>query len=135
MLVSTKLIRSTGRGIYLILILNCLFLFLNSCEKDKPDSRDKYIGDYAVLQSVNCYGPCGNCSYQRDTVIRVGYGKTDTTLNVLGRDIYLEADGVCAGYHLSIKILDGYLSASFMNGGLGCGTYENYEGNKIIADP
>lgn len=105
-----------------------------SCDKDdtKPsDFRDKYIGMYQVKEEINCYGSCQSCSSQRDTVIKVNYGLTDSTLNVLGRDVYLNSTGSYHNYHYTLRFWNDSISSIFRNGGLGCGQYETHKGLKI----
>lgn len=113
-------------------------LIFNSCDKDdnkSNDFRDKYIGKYQVKENMNCYGACGSCSYQRDTVIGINYGLTDSTLNVLGRDVYLDSTGSYYSYHYGLRLWNDSISSTFMNGGLGCGRYETYKGFKISNKP
>lgn len=116
-----------------------LFLFLlSSCGKDgvKPgDFRNKYIGKYQTKETIFCYGPCASCSSQRDTVISVNYGLTDSTLNVLGRDVFLDSTGFYYAYHYGLHLRNDSLFSTYMNGGLGCGQYETYIGAKVSNKP
>jgi hypothetical protein len=109
-----------------------------SCDKDenKPiDFRDKYIGRYQVNEKIDCYGPCSTCSSQKDTVIIVNYGLTDSTLSVLGRDVWLDSTGRYYDYHYGLRLWNDSINSHFMNGGLGCGQHEIYEGYRISSKP
>ena len=116
-------------------------LFINSCHKEEEkiqvqnDFRDKYVGKYQVTESINCYGPCDTCSSQKDTVISVRYGLTDSTLSVLGRDVFLDANGNYYAYHYGLRLWNDSIYSNYMNGGLGCGQHEIYEGVRISATP
>jgi|ADurb_Cas_01_Slu_FD_contig_21_698790_length_560_multi_2_in_0_out_0_1 hypothetical protein len=131
------------RKILLALALGALGLLAISCHKDndidepeKPaDFRDIYIGKYQVKETINCYGPCGTCYSLRDTVISVNYGLTDSTLSVLGRDVYLDSNGFYSAYHYGLRFWDDSISSNFMNGGLGCGRYESYKGYRFSNVP
>lgn len=114
-------------------------LFL-SCDKDeiKPiDFRDKYIGIYQVQERIISYGDpqCGEYYYEKDTVISITYGDTDTTLKVLGRDVWLDSAGRYDDYHYGLRLWNDSISSHFMNGGLGCGQHEIYEGYRISSKP
>ncbi len=112
-----------------------------SCVKDDYnisehiDKRDGYIGKYQVKEKISCYGPCGSCFSMRDTIISVNYGKTDSTLNVLGRDVYLDSTGSYYAYHYGLRLWNDSIQSNFINGGLGCGRYEVYTGFKISDKP
>jgi len=88
-----------------------------------------------VKEKISCYGPCGSCFSMRDTIISVNYGKTDSTLNVLGRDVYLDSTGSYYAYHYGLRLWNDSIQSNFMNGGLGCGRYEVYTGFKISDKP
>ena len=66
------------------LVLICIHF--TSCEKVDSlpaDFRDAYIGKYQVHEAVRSYGfiECGEPYYkERDTVILVSYGNTDSDL-------------------------------------------------------
>lgn len=127
----------------LFMVLVTLGIVAISCHKendidgpDKPaDFRDVYIGKYQVKETINCYGPCFTCYSVRDTIISVNYGLTDSTLSVLGRDVYLDSTGFYSAYHYGLKFWDDSISSNFMNGGLGCGQYELYKGGRISNVP
>ena len=128
------MISKRNLSIFIILI----GLKFYSCDKDDNnpnDFRDKYIGKYQVTESINCYGPCCTCSFQKDTVIIVNYGLTDSTLNVLGRDVYLDSTGSYYDYHYGLRLWNDSISSYFMNGGLGCGKKEIYKGYRISDKP
>ena len=131
------------RKVLLIIGLYTLAIFTISCHKDndndepvKPaDFRDIYIGKYQVKETINCYGPCGTCSSVRDTVISVNYGLTDSTLSVLGRDVFLDSTGFYGAYHYGLRLWDDSISSNFMNGGLGCGQYIWHKGYRFSNIP
>lgn len=110
---------------------------LTACTKDSDpvDFRDQYIGKYSVTEYINCYGNCWECSSQKDTVITVSYGLTDSTLHVLGRNVYLDSTGSYYAYHYGLRIWNDSISSNYMNGGLGCGQYEVYIGVRISKEP
>lgn len=124
--------------IILALWLICSGFIFNSCEKDENQSndfRDKYIGKYQVTEKISCYGSCSSCLFQRDTVISVNYGLTDSTLNVIGRDVFLDSTGNYHSYHYGLRLWKDSIYSTFMNGGLGCGKYETYKGIRISDKP
>lgn len=105
-----------------------------ACSKEEDhanDFRNEYVGKYAVTESINCYGPCGQCSSENDTVIEVRYGLTDSTIIVLGREVCLDSLGSYYAYHYGLRIWNDSISSFFMNGGLGCGQYVVHEGVRI----
>jgi hypothetical protein len=105
-----------------------------SCDKESPDPRDKYIGQYQVREVLQSYGfpECGPGYHsERDTIIIVDYGLTDSTLSVLGRDVWLDANGWFNAYHYGLRLWNDSISSYFMSGGLGCGTYISYVGVRI----
>ena len=112
-------------------------LVLGSCESggtDPEDFRDRYVGNYLVRETIRSYGfpECGEpYSRERDTVIRVNYGESDTTLFVLGREVWLDSTGSFYDYHYGLRLWNDSIWSTFMNGGLGCGQYETYEGVRI----
>ncbi len=122
-----------------MLILIC-FQFI-SCDKDDSipsDFRDDFIGKYQVHKSVNSYGfpECGeHFSREQDTIISVTYGESDSTMHVLGREVYLDSAGWFSDYHYGLRLWNDSIYSHFMNGGLGCGQYEMYEGFKISSNP
>jgi len=121
----------------IISILIFGIFLLMSCKKDdhkSPDPRDKYIGKYQVHEWISSYGSpeCGEpYSRENDTIIKINYGKTDSTLMVLGREVYLDSVGCFSTYHYGLRLWNDSIYSFFMNGGLGCGQYEVYEGYKI----
>ncbi|MBA7544930.1 hypothetical protein ES705_37291 [subsurface metagenome] len=116
-------------------------LYFMSCGKSdsKPsDFRDKYIGKYQVHEWISSYGfpDCGEpYSRERDTIIRVIYGETDSTLIVLGRVVWLDSSGYFSDYHYGLRLWNDSIWSYYMNGGLGCGQIEIYEGYKISDIP
>lgn len=127
--------------IRLISFILVMGLILISCGKDEinlNDFRDKYIGQYQVHERISSYGfpECGEpYSRERDTVICVTYGDTDTTLHVLGRDAWLDSTGRYYDYHYGLRLWNDSIYSYFMNGGLGCGQNEVYEGYRISDKP
>ncbi len=121
-----------------IVVLIAFFILIISCENginEPTDFRDKYIGKYQVIEKISCYGPCSTCSSQKDTVIVVNYGLTDLTLSVLGRDVKVDSSGWYSTYHYGLRLWNDSINSYFMNGGLGCGQYELYEGFRISDNP
>jgi hypothetical protein len=120
---------------YAIVFLIFTCLSATSCKKDVnnlTDFRDKYIGRYQVTETIRCYGPIDPCSSQKDTIIIVRYGLTDSTLNVLGRDVFLDSTGRYNAYHYGLRLWNDSIYSFFMNGGLGAGQYETYEGIRMV---
>ncbi len=124
-----------------ILILITVLLVIDSCKKSniKPgDFRNKYIGKYEVVEHVNSYGSldCGKpYSSERDTIISVNYGATDTTLSVLGMDVKLDSLGSYYAYHYSLRLWNDSIKSYSMNGGLGCGQIVTYLGRRVSEEP
>jgi hypothetical protein len=112
-----------------------------SCNKSPckcHDFRDKYVGKYSVKEEVTSYGfpECGDpYHWIRDTVISVNYGATDSTLEVLGRDLFIDSTGYYYSYHYSLRLWNDSLLSYFMNGGLGCGQYEVFKGTRASTTP
>lgn len=116
------------------------FVVFSSCEKEeKPDDlRAKYVGKYQVHEKISSYGfpECGEpFSREKDTIISVIYGNTDSTLIVLDREVYLDSAGYYYDYHYGLRLWNDSIYSHFMNGGLGCGKNEVYEGYKISDKP
>lgn len=122
-------------------LLISLGLILYACDKEEqtsPDSlndfRSAYVGDYQVVESVSSYGfpECGDpYSWEKDTIISVEYGNSDSTLKVLGREVLLDSNGSYSAYHYGLRMWNDSINSNFMNGGLGCGLYEGYVGYNI----
>lgn len=68
-------------------------------------------------------------------MISVRYGATDSTIDVLGRDINMRSGSVFSDYHYSLEISNDSIHSTYMHGGLGCGQYEIYEGVKVSEEP
>lgn len=102
-----------------------------SCRKEKSstDFRDAYTGTYKVLLSVNCYG-CSTCAYQKDTTLQVKKGSSDSSILVLGREIILDAEGRYTESRFGVHLWNDSLYISYLNGTLGCGQREVYQGLK-----
>ena len=117
------------KQIFILVILS----IVASCEKDQEDFRDQYVDRYQVMETISSYGIYDYNPYTRtrDTVIRVDYGDTDTTLLLLGREIWLDKDGYFSEYHYGCRLWNDSIWSYFMNGGLGGGQYENYVGYRI----
>jgi hypothetical protein len=126
--------KTHGKFIYSLILS---WAILNACDNNgnDPDFRDQYVGKYQVTEKITCYGPCRTCASLKDTVIIVDYGLTDTTLSVLGRDVFLDSDGFYSAYHYGLWLRNDSIWSYNMNGGLGCGQYENHEGVRISTDP
>ncbi len=126
------------------LTLILFVLVFNSCDKETieenitKDFRDQYIGKYQVQEKIRSYGSpqCGiPYSRERDTIISVLYGNTDTTLQVLGREVWLDSSGYFSAYHYGLRLWNDSIFSYFMNGGLGCGENITYEGKRISDKP
>ena len=120
-----------------VFMIFCGFIF-DTCTKDgnKPtDYRDKYTGKYKGSLIISCYGPCDTCYTKKDTSITVKYGLTDSTLNVLGREVRLDSTGEYYTYHYVLRLWNDSISSFYMNGGLGCGQHEIYQGVRISNTP
>jgi hypothetical protein len=112
-----------------------LVLVLLSCRKEPTETSFDYIGKYRCRHTHTCYGALGSC-YSEDTVeISVRKGATDSTYSVFGGDYYIQSDGCCYGYHFGFCFIGDSLHASFMNGGLGGGFYDVYDGRKVSNIP
>jgi hypothetical protein len=117
-------------------IIGCLLT--TSCNKDElepKDFRDRYVGQYKVVETNNCYGALPPCSSTKDTVISVNYGLTDSTISVLGRDIFLDSAEGYQAYHYGLRFWNDSIRSYFSNGGLGGGINEIHEGYKISDTP
>ena len=131
-------LKQSCASVLLILFLCCL---PGSCDKvgsGPSDFRDMYTGKYQVHETIYSYGfpVCGEPYFsERDTIISVSYGYTDSTLLVLGRDIYVDSTGRGYDYHYGLRFRNDSIFSYFMNGGLGCGQYENHEGIRISMKP
>lgn len=122
--------------ILLITLLTVALLAACKKECDTPsDFRDEWRGKYQCVETVNCYGPCFTCSSSRDTIISVDYGTSDSTLLVLGREVWLDSGGSYSAYHYGLNFRNDSIFSNYMNGGLGCGQYESYVGVKISDTP
>jgi hypothetical protein len=123
----------------LFLLLFSIVIF-SSCEKEfwKKDFRDKYVGKYQVTEKLTVYGS-PHCNLgpdsEKDTIIIVDYGSKKNTLFVLGREVELDEDGYYYAYHFGLRIWNDSIWSLHMNGGLGCGIYERYEGYRISSKP
>lgn len=110
-----------------------------SCKKHNPelirnDFRNKYVGNYQVVKTIESYGSpsCGQYFYTSDTIITVSFGNTDSTLIVLGREVWLDSSESYYAYHYGLIMRKDSIDYNYMNGGLGCGNYEIYKGYKIL---
>lgn len=97
------------------------------------DTRLKFVGQYKVVEKIYSYGDpkCGSYSSTRDTIISVKTGATDSTIAVLGRDVYLDSNNEYYAYHYGLQFRNDSIFSTYMNGGLGCGQYEVYTGVKL----
>ena len=115
-------------------ILLLSFTAISSCKKEcnePSDFRDEFTGQYQCHETISCYGFCGTCSSERDTIISVTYGNTDSTISVLGREVWLDSADSYYAYHYGLNFRNDSIFSNYMNGGLGCGQYESYVGVKI----
>lgn len=119
-----------------LFLAGCFFGSCNHEETEPEDFRDQYTGKYLTHESISSYGfpECGEYYHrERDTVIIVDYGNSDSTLLVLGREVWLDSAGRYYDYHYGLTMRNDSLWSYYMNGGLGCGQYESYEGVRISA--
>jgi hypothetical protein len=72
---------------------------------------------------------------EKDTIISVTYGTTDSTLNVPGSDVYLDSDGYYRANHYRLRLWNDSIFSHFMNGSIGCGIVEVYDGYRISRNP
>jgi hypothetical protein len=120
------------------LIVVLAFAVFSACKKDcntPSDFRDVWRGQYQCVETVNCYGPCFTCSSTRDTIISVDFGTTDSTLSVLGREVWLDSGGSYYAYHYGLNFRNDSIFSNYMSGGLGCGSYISHVGVKISDTP
>jgi hypothetical protein len=125
------------KKVKILIILVPFGLIFSLCQKERVDFRDKYIGKYQTTAQFRSYGfpQCGYINYTKDTVISVSYGTTDSTLIVLGREVWLDSNGYYYAYHYGLHIWHDSIDSHYMNGGLGCGCFETYEGYRISDKP
>lgn len=128
--------RSSYRYTIIYFAIVILFFSCNKNDENPTDSRDKYIGQYAVWHIINKNGPiekCGENYYlKNDTIINVSYGETDTTLNILGRDVYLDSLGWFNTEYFNLKLWDKDISIYIENKtSIWCTTYQEYQGHRI----
>ena len=124
--------------IVFMLFYGIIFISCNKDDNKLNDYRDKYIGKYQVKETIKSYGDpeCGEpYSSERDTIISVTYGNTDSTLIVLGREVYLDSAGYYTAYHYGLRLWNDSILSYFMNGGLACGQNEIHEGYRISNKP
>jgi hypothetical protein len=122
----------------IIPVIFLAFFFLTACDKEDntpSDLRDEFRGQYQCRETVSCYGSCGTCSTVRDTIISIDYGNSDSTITVLGREVWLDSAGSYSAYHYGLYFRNDSIFSNYMNGGLGCGQYESYVGVKISDTP
>jgi len=108
-------------------------LFQASCKKEgaEKDYRNAFTGTYAVKETTTCYGGMGDCYYEKDTTIYVTPGDTDSTINVLGRNLAINTDGHYATSHHHLQFRNDSIISFFKYGGLGGGTYVWHVGKRI----
>ena len=114
-----------------VIVIAMLVSIHVSCKKEqhKPhDFREKFIGQYQVKETIWCYGSCNTCYSQKDTIIAVSIGQTDSTLLILGREVFLDSNGNYYAYHYGLRLWNDSIRSMLMSGGLGCGTYVKHEG-------
>jgi len=71
----------------------------------------------------------------KDTIIAVYYGKSDSSLVVLGREVKLNKEGYYSAYHYGLHLWKDSITSNYMNGGLGGGINEFYKGIRISDNP
>lgn len=122
-----------NRSILVIVLAG--FLIFGSCNKDL---HKKYVGDYLVYKRIYSYGYeeyCGEqYNYERDTIITVSAGSSNKKLVVLGREVELNDEGFFTEYSNSdyhLRIWNDSIYSYERFGGIECGRYVKYNGNKI----
>jgi hypothetical protein len=120
------------RSILGILFLITLSLF--ACRYDDELSV-KYIGKYSGLYTRDLYGGAGSGHSESTQTLSVTQGSTDSTYSIAGIDWWLGADGCGSIYHGSVCLTGDSLHLIIMNGGLGGGVYERFNGVKISNRP
>lgn len=128
----------SGLSVRLVIMFCCLLTACDQIDPAPADFRDQYTGKYQVHEKIYSYGfpECGEPYFrERDTIISVSYGHTDSTLMVLGRDIFVDSTGWGYDYHYGLSFRNDSIFSHFMNGGLGCGQHEIYEGLRISYQP
>ena len=116
----------------ILIVLISAGLLSTSCYKIKinpNDYRNNLVGKYQATGTIDCYGPCGDCHKEWDSVITINYGSTDSTLYIWGEDIYFSEKETSYGFGL--RLWNDSIFYSMKNGGLGCGQFEYFTGSKI----
>jgi hypothetical protein len=93
----------------IFLNLTVVFFMLNGCASDKDDFtdfRNKYIGKYQVKEMQKNYREPDDdvYSFLRDTIISVNYGNSDSTVEVIGRDVKLNSKGYYSSSYFAMRI-------------------------------
>jgi hypothetical protein len=69
---------------------------------------DQYVGEYNVTETFESYGFQGGCPdpiySQKDTIITITSGNSDTTIIVLGREVSINSLGRYSDYHYDLYI-------------------------------
>jgi len=110
---------------------------ISACKKEdgKPDFRDSYIGKYELKEYISCYGSAGSCYSEKDVILSLDYGASDSSLSFVGKDnILLDSDGRFFSYHYAFRIWGDSLY-SYESGPLGGGKNIEYYGAKISNIP
>lgn len=118
------------RLVKLLLVL----LTLSACRYDDAVSL-RYVGRYRCKHVSVCYGALGNCRYESEELVSIRTGATDTTFELLGRDLFFGTVDCGYDYHFSACLAGDSLHINFMNGGLGGGMNETYDGIKVDDQP
>lgn len=126
------------KNLFLIVLLQLLFIGCNKENNDIPDYRDKFIGKYQCNKTGNYH--CGDSTYYYDTTVIVTITKeNDSLINILNAALKINTNGEFGGGLYPDSAYHGFggyfISDSvFFNtyeGGLGCFTSLNYKGKKI----
>jgi len=121
-------------------LINIIFLILIlfSCNKENNNlnkNLSNYIGKYQTVSKFTTFGAMPYSNIEKDTIISVDYGNSDTTLIVLNREVWLDKNREFYDYHYGLQFRNDSIFSTFMNGGLGGGNYEYYVGYKISDKP
>lgn len=122
----------------ILTISSVLITFNHSCRKDTLPHYEssKFVGKYLVTITANksgqyCQTPANLPT--RTEIIIVDYGNTDSTINVFGKETYLNMEG--NDPKSTLKIWDDTFSFGYSDGPLGCKIYYTYKGERFDTSP
>lgn len=115
-----------------------LFAACGKADEKLTDARNKYIGSYFVHEKIGSYGPPPYVEpflYEKETIINVLPGETDSTLLVLGREVWLDSNGSYYEYKYGLRLWNDSLRSYYSSGGMGGGMYISHVGYRISTEP